>query len=230
MPTILITGANRGIGLELVRQYSADGWKVHACCREPGKAGDLENLQDNPGGKVTIHRLDVTGRAQVRLFAESLKGEPIDILMNNAGVYGSMEGFGKVDDKIWLYTLKVNTMAPMHVAEALADNVAASSKKLIATMSSKMGSIGDNTSGGYYIYRSSKAAVNIVMKSMALDLRERGITVVTLHPGWVRTDMGGTAAPLTVEQSVTGLRKVLEEVGPADSGRFLGWDGAEVPW
>ena len=230
MPTMLITGANRGIGLELTRQYAADGWKVHACCRESGKAGNLEALGRDSGGNVTIHGLDVTSREQVRRLADSLKGEPIDILMNNAGVYGSRDGFGEVDDRVWLYTLKVNTMAPLNVSHAFVDNVAASQRKIIATMSSKMGSIDDNTSGGNYVYRSSKAAVNIVMKSMAVDLKSRDITVITLHPGWVRTDMGGPGAPLTVEQSVTGLRKVLDGAGPTDSGRFLGFDGTEVPW
>jgi len=230
MPTILITGANRGIGLEMARQYSQDGWKVHACCRNPGRAGDLERLETGHGGRIAVHPLDVTDGGQVRALASALKGEPIDILVNNAGVYGERAGFGQVDDKVWLYSLKVNTMAPLHVSEALVDNVAAGDRKVIAVMSSKMGSIDDNTSGGHYVYRSSKAAVNIVMKSMAVDLSGRGITVVALHPGWVRTDMGGRSAPLMVEQSVSGLRAVLDGIGPADSGTFLGFDGSEVPW
>ncbi len=231
MPTTLITGTSRGIGLELTRQYAKDGWTVHACCRKPSDASALASLAAASEGRVHVHALDVTDGAQVRDLARRLSGESIDILINNAGVYGKPDGgFGAVDDKVWLYTLKVNTMAPLHVSEAFVDQVARSERRIIAVMTSKMGSIDDNTSGGHYIYRSSKAAVNIVARSMAIDLRDRGITALVIHPGWVRTDMGGPSAPLTVEQSVTGLRKVLDRVGPDDSGTFLAWDGSGIAW
>jgi len=232
MPATIITGANRGIGLELARQYLKDGWKVHACCRRPGEATELNRLAASDGeDRIVIHPLDVTDGAQIRSLVDRIDGEPVDVLINNAGVYGKPDGgFGAVDDKVWLHTLKVNTMAPLHVSEALLENVARGGRKLIVVMTSKMGSIDDNTSGGHYIYRSSKAAVNIVVRSMAIDLKERGITAVVIHPGWVRTEMGGAAAPLTVERSVTGIRQVLDRCGPSQSGRFLGWDGSEIPW
>ena len=230
MPTTLITGASRGIGLELCRQYAADGWTVHACCRRPDEAAELRRLSE-AGGRVILHELDVTDGRQIDAVAASLDGAPIDLLVNNAGVYGKPDGgFGAIDDRVWLYTLKVNTLAPLHVSEALAGNVAKSERRIIAVMTSRMGSIDDNTSGGSYIYRSSKAAVNMVVRSMAVDLARRGITAVVLHPGWVRTDMGGASAPLPVEQSVSGLRRVLAGLRPEDSGRFFAWDGAEVPW
>ena len=228
MHTTLITGANRGIGLELARQYASSGWTVHACCRKPPEAAALRAIA---GGRVTIHEMDVTDGKQIQQVARALDGAPIDILINNAGVYGKPDGgFGAIDDRVWLYTLKVNTMAPLHISEALADNVAHSERKIVAIMTSRMGSIDDNASGGSYIYRSSKAAVNMIAKTMAVDLERKGIIVVALHPGWVKTDMGGSSAPLPVDRCVEGLRKVLDRLRPEDSGRFLGWDGAEVPW
>lgn len=231
MPTILITGASRGIGLELARQAADDGWTIHACCRRPEAASDLQGLAAASAGHVVIHRLDVTDAARLGELADSLKQEPIDILLSNAGTFGPREAtFGHTDDAAWLDAFRVNTIAALHVAEAFADNVARSDRRIIATMSSKMGSVADNTSGGHYIYRSSKAALNIVTKSMAVDLKDRGITVVALHPGWVRTDMGGPQAPLSVKESVTGLRSVLDALGLPDTGRFFGYDGVEVPW
>ena len=230
MPSTLITGANRGIGLELCRQYAADRWTVHACCRNPGEATELRQLAES-GSRVTVHALDFTDGKQIRSVASAVGDAPIDILINNAGVYGKPDGgFGDIDDRVWLYTLKVNTLAPLHVSEAFAGNVARSERRVIAVMTSRMGSIDDNTSGGSYIYRSSKAAVNMIVKSMAVDLAGRGIVCVVLHPGWVRTDMGGRSAPLAVDKSVAGLRQVLSGLKPSDSGRFFGWDGAEVPW
>jgi len=232
MKRILITGANRGIGLEMARQYGQDsGWEVHACCRHPETADRLQRHARESGGRVTVHDLDVTDRAAIYDLARELGAKPIDILLNNAGAYGPRDsGLGNVDEKTWRDVFHVNTEAPLRMAEAFADHVASSDRRIIATMSSKMGSIADNSSGGHYIYRSTKAAVNIVMKSLSVDLEDRGITVLVLHPGWVRTDMGGSAAPLSVEQSVTGLRRVLDGAGLQESGRFLAYDGSEVPW
>ncbi|HEY3175426.1 MAG TPA: SDR family oxidoreductase [Candidatus Polarisedimenticolia bacterium] len=231
MRTVLVTGANRGIGLELARQYATDGWRVHACCREPGSARELDLLQRASGGRVIPHRLDVTDAARIHALAAQLAGQPIDILLNNAGVYGTQgESFGNLAESDWIEVLRVNTLAPFRMAEAFVEHVAASGMKLFATISSKMGSIDDNTSGGRYAYRSSKAAVNMVTRSLAVDLRGRGITAVVLNPGWVRTRMGGAGAPLAVEESVGRIRAVLDRVTPAQSGQFLDHDGSVIPW
>lgn len=231
METILVTGANRGIGLELVRQFSREGWRVHACCRRPREAADLSALAKAAADRVTVHRLEVTDAAALAELARRLKDEAIDILMNNAGIYGRDRAPGGLpDEKAWLEVLRVNTIAPLRIASALIEPVARSRRRVIASMSSRMGSIQDNRSGGYHPYRASKAALNMVMKSLSVDLAGRGITAVVLSPGWVRTDMGGSGAPLSVEQSVTGLRRVLLSLTPADTGRFIEHDGSDVPW
>ncbi len=229
--TVMITGANRGIGLEFARQYSADGWRVHACCREPGRAEQLNRMARASDGRVTVHRLDVTDASAARALASELDDESIDVLINNAGVYGpERQPFGDINETEWVDVLRVNAIAPLKVSEAFVEHVARSRRKTIAVVSSLMGSIADNGSGGYYIYRSSKAAANIVTKSMAVDLKPRGIVAVVLHPGWVRTDMGGPSATTSPEQSVSGLRKVLDRLTPADSGRFYDYTGEALPW
>ena len=231
MPTILITGANRGIGLELTRQYAADGWTVHACCRFPEKAHELQALAA-ADSNVHVHPLDVTDAAQREALAAHLKGTPIDILLNNAGVYGDWDcqGFGASSIDEWEKVFRVNTIAPMQMMERFVDNVAVSGRRIIANMSSKMGSIADNGSGGSYLYRSSKAALNAVVMSAARDLADKGITVVVLHPGWVRTDMGGPNGEMSVEESATALRLNLASLTEADSGRFIDIDGSTIPW
>jgi len=232
MPTIMITGANRGIGLELVRQYAADGWNVLACCRSPENAHDLNKLAAASAGKVTVYLLDVTNAAQRTALAAQLKSQPIDILFNSAGVSGSWstQGFGQCQADEWLEVLNINVITPMLMMQDFAANVALSERKIIANMSSKMGSITDNTSGGSYVYRSSKAALNMVNKSAAHDLARKGISVVLLHPGWVRTDMGGPNGELSVEESVTALKRNLATVTLADSGRLLDIDGSTIAW
>lgn len=231
MPTLLITGANRGLGLEFVKQYAAAGWRVLACCRAPADAEALQALADASQGRVTLHALDVVDFSDIDALARQLRGTPIDLLINNAGIYPDRHGgFGQTDYDAWVLAFLVNTMAPMKMAEAFIGNLELGQGKTIATVSSKMGSVADNTSGGGYLYRSSKAAVNIVVKSLSLDLAARGIRAVVLHPGWVRTDMGGPNALITAETSVAGMRDVIERLTAADSGRFIGFDGEEVPW
>lgn len=232
MSTALITGANRGIGLELIRQYAADGWRVLACCRQPDSADALNKLALQHPGLVHIHQLDVSDLAQIDHLAKALADESIDLLMNNAGVYSDddFKGFGHTNYEKWMHAFQVNTMAPLKMAEAFVKQVAKSEKKIIATISSKMGSIDDNTSGGAYLYRSSKVAVNMVVKSLSLDLKDQGITAVVFNPGWVLTDMGGPNAVIPVEQSVRGLRKVIGQLTQADSGKFFNYDGAEIAW
>jgi len=230
MPVILLTGANRGLGLELAHQYAKDNWRVIACCRDPENAHNLKQLAtDMP--QLTLHMLDVQNADHLQSLADSFKEQPIDILLNNAGVYGQKDAyFGNTDSDRWLNTFKINTIAPMKIMEAFVDNVAASEIRIIASMSSKMGSIADNSSGGSYVYRSSKSALNMVMASAAIDLQPRGITSVILHPGWVRTDMGGPNGEMSVEESVTAMRRTLAGITAKDNGCFFEIDGSIIPW
>ncbi|MGI8738565.1 MAG: SDR family NAD(P)-dependent oxidoreductase [Gammaproteobacteria bacterium] len=169
------------------------------------------NWADASAGAVSVHRLDVTNADHRASLVEALRDVSIDILVNNAGVYGPRDAdFGQTDENRWLATFAVNVIAPMQLCEALVENVARSRRKVIASISSQMGSIEDNSSGGHYVYRASKAALNAVMKSMAIDLGPRGITAVILHPGWVKTDMGGSNALISAAESVSGMRATLD--------------------
>jgi NAD(P)-dependent dehydrogenase (short-subunit alcohol dehydrogenase family) len=208
-PTALITGVSRGLGKELARQYAADGWKVIGTERRD---------------------MDMNDVAQIQRFAAKLKGEPIDLLFCNAGISGK-KGMapGSFDFASWEEVLRVNLLGPAALAEALIDNVAASERRTIAMMSSRLGSISES-SGMTLPYSTSKAALNMLVKGLAATLGARGIIVVALSPGWVRTDMGGEGAPLSPEASVRGLRKVIGGLKPADSGKFLSHDGSAIPW
>lgn len=229
-PTLLITGSNRGIGLELVRQYAQVGWNIHACCRQPDSADALKKLAETSDA-ITIHGLDVGDDNHIRSLAQKLSGQPIDILFNNAGIYGQGDAyFGNTNEQKWLECFRINSIAPLKILEALVDNVAGSKHKLVATMSSKMGSMADNGSGGSYVYRSSKAAVNAIMKSAAIDLAPQGIKVAILHPGWVQTDMGGPNAEISVTESANQLSAILEGVTLENSGSFFDIDGNIIPW
>ena len=225
MPTLLITGANRGIGLALLRGFAADGWRIHACCRQPDKAKELKAVE----GDIRLHRVDVTDGLRVAGLARGLADEAIDLLINNAGIFGPRTGFAQTDYDDWLKVLSVNTLAPLRLVERFVEHVGRSERKLVVNVSSRMGSISQN-SGGAYIYRSSKAALNAVTKALSADLAGRGITVVAVHPGWVQTDMGGAGADIPVETSAAGLRQVIDGLTPKDSGRFLNYDGEEIPW
>ena len=209
MPTALITGAGRGLGKELARQYETEGWRVIG---------------------TTRREFDVTDFAQIRRFSAGLKGAPIDLLFCNAGISGKRgTSIGSFDYDSWQEVLRVNVLGAAAVAEAFVDNVAASEGKRIAFMSSRLGSIAQ-ASGHTLPYASSKAALNMVVKAFSVLLAPRGIIVLALHPGWVRTDMGGAGAPLEPGESVRGLRKVIDGATSADSGRFLSHDGAGIPW
>ncbi|HWA44102.1 MAG TPA: SDR family oxidoreductase [Hypericibacter adhaerens] len=223
MHTVLVTGANRGIGLEFVRQYAEEGWKIHACCRDPKNAEALAAIK----GDITIHRLDVTDDKQIAHLVKELKGDAIDIVINNAGVGG---GDDSTDPEEWLKVFQINSIAPVRVAEALLPNLEMGSGKIVASLTSRMGSIADNGSGGSYAYRSSKAALNAAMKSLAIDWHRRGIIVVVAHPGWVKTDMGGPSALISPQRSVSGLRQKLSALKLADSGGFFNYDGSVLPW
>ena len=226
---LLITGANRGIGLEFVRQYASAGYRIIACCREPLKATALNTLAASSRGKVIVHALDVSDFTQIERLAEELKGQAIDLLINNAGFYPS-GALGSIDYAEWQKAFLVNTMAPARMVECFVEHIAASRQHKIATLSSKMGSIADNGSGGSYLYRTSKTAVNMLMKNLAIELKPRGIATCTLHPGWVQTDMGGANALITTQQSVAGMRSVIDQLSPENGGRFIGYDGKEIPW
>jgi NAD(P)-dependent dehydrogenase (short-subunit alcohol dehydrogenase family) len=230
MPTTLVTGANRGLGLELARQYAADGWRVHACCREPDRAEALASLaRAEPA--IAIHRLDVTNGGAIEHLADSLQDECLDLLINNAGIYGRKGvTIGDIDPAEWMQVLVINTIAPAMVAQAFLPQLLRAEHPVLATISSKVGSLADNSSGRNYPYRSSKAAANQVIKSLSIDLRDRGVITVALHPGWVQTDMGGPSALISAKQSVEGMRRVLAGLGPESSGRFFAFDGQEIPW
>jgi len=239
MWTVLITGASRGLGLELARQYLADGWRVLAGARQPSAATELNELAAGSAGRMTVHALDVTDHAQSDALARTLAGVPVDVLINCAGVMGhqsfaekgmGMQRFGTTDYADWLETLRINLLGPMKVAEAFVEHVAASEQKKIITLTSILGSMASNQVGGLYAYRSSKAGVNAVMKSMAIDLGRRGIVAIPLHPGWVRTALGGPRADLDAATSAAGMRRVIAALTPAQSGRYLQWDGRELPW
>jgi NAD(P)-dependent dehydrogenase (short-subunit alcohol dehydrogenase family) len=226
--TVLITGANRGIGLALATQYAADGWQVLACCRQPQAAPSLQALAANHSN-VKILALDVGDFKQIESLAMTLHNTPIDVLINNAGIYPE-SSFGDSDETAWAQAFKINSMAPLKMAEAFITNLTKSQLKKVATLSSKMGSIDDNTSGESYIYRSSKTAVNMVMRNLALDLSPYGISVVTLHPGWVRTEMGGPNGLIDAPESAAGMRKVIEQLNLTNSGKFIAFDGKEIAW
>ena len=217
MPTVLITGANRGIGLEFARQYSADGWDVVATVRE--SSPDLGALE------IRIETLDMTDLNAVSSFGEQL--DSLDVLVANAGTYGPKSPDTGEEGEGWLQTLAINTVAPYLLARSVLPLVSKASGKLVA-ITSRMGSIDDNTSGGFVAYRSSKSALNSAWKSLAID--NRGVTCAVLHPGWVQTRMGGSSAPLGPEQSVAGMRKVIERLGPDQSGGFFSYDGSEISW
>lgn len=222
MPTILITGANRGLGLEFARQYAAAGWRVLATVRDPlsGKAAS------DAGAEVYV--ADVSDPASVQRLKGALAGVELDVLLNNAGIYGENQSFGAVDPDGFMKVMRTNALAPLKMAEAFADQL--TGRKIIATVSSLMGSIAENTSGNFYAYRASKAAVNMIMKTLALDLAARGVTAIALSPGWVQTDMGGPSAPLTPPEAIAGMRAVLDKVSLNDSGKFFHFDGRELPW
>jgi NAD(P)-dependent dehydrogenase (short-subunit alcohol dehydrogenase family) len=231
MPSTLITGANRGLGFEFARQYLADGWQVYAACRNPQSASELRRLADASDDKLQILALDVIDPVSVQAAAAKLDGQAIDLLLNNAGIGGPRgQSVGNIDYEAWAKVLDVNTMGPLRVSEAFVDQVAQSERKLIVIITSGMGSLADNTSGGAYAYRSSKAAVNMVMRSLAIDLAPRGIACVVINPGWVLTDMGGPHATLTTAESVKKLRRLIETLGPGQSGKFFNYDGREYAW
>jgi NAD(P)-dependent dehydrogenase (short-subunit alcohol dehydrogenase family) len=222
--TVLVTGANRGIGLELVRQLRAQGHQVIGTARNPAEASELKET-----GAMLVS-LDVADSNSVRAMAEKLKGQKIDLLINNAGIMGhSAKSFAETDFDEVITTFDVNSLGPMRVTQALLPNLMAGKGKTVVQISSTMGSI-TNNGGGYYGYRASKSALNMLNKSLALELADMGITSIVLHPGWVQTRLGGAGAAITTQESVSGMLLVIDGLGPEDTGRFLDYQGKELPW
>lgn len=234
MPSILITGSNRGLGLEWARQYAQEGWRVFATCRHPAEADSLKELAGQYPA-VSIHRLDVTVVEDIRGLYWELEEEPVDILLGNAAVYleKNMAGFGSICYHDWLRTLEVNTMGTVRVAEFFVQNITRSRKRLIVAVTSHMGSIADMGDPGEpssYYYRSSKAALNAVMHGLSAKLKSQGIGVLLLHPGGVETRMGPRRG-ISTEESVRGMRGIVEEFElERDTGRFVKYDGTPMLW
>ncbi|HEX8064621.1 MAG TPA: SDR family oxidoreductase [Allosphingosinicella sp.] len=222
MPRVLVTGAGRGIGLELARQYAVAGWDVVATVRDPGKAAGLAGLG------VRVEALDMRDFAALAAFPDRLGGRPLDLFIANAGLSQAKSIRGVEDAEGWQEVHAVNAVAPTLLAESLLPLVEAAGGRM-AAISSRMGSIEDS-SGGYIGYRASKAALNAAWRALALGWRGRPVTLVLLHPGWVQTDMGGPQAPLAVEESVAGMRRVIAGLPRSGSGAFVDYRGEPVPW
>jgi NAD(P)-dependent dehydrogenase (short-subunit alcohol dehydrogenase family) len=225
----VVTGANRGIGLELVRQLKARGDEVEACAREPEEARELKEIG------VRVHRVDVRNADNVRALASSIGDAPVDLLFNVAGVNGGpKQSIRQMAEDLELRdvidTFDVNAVGALRVAVALLPALRRGTAKKIVNITSGMGSITDNGSGGYYAYRMSKAALNMASKSLAVDLKGEGIISFVINPGWVQTDMGGRGATISVGDSVAAILRETEKATIADSGEFLNWNGKRYPW
>lgn len=222
MPLALITGANRGLGLEFARQYAGAGWEVIGGCRHPKAAGDLSQL-------ATAVKLDVTDARDVTALSKRLAATTIDVLVCNAGTAGARAAvLAATTQADFDSVMRTNVLGPMWVTAALAHRVAAGGK--LAYLSSRMGSIGAMANAGSAAYRASKAALNAIVKAVALELAPRGVVALALHPGWVKTGMGGPGADIDVQTSVAGMRAVLDRAGVRESGRFFDYTGKELPW
>ena len=229
--TVVVTGCNRGIGLEFVRQLLPRGDRIFAGARIPENAPELMELAQKHPEQITVVPLDVTQPAQRANLAATVGEQGVDLLILNAGVYGPhQDRLGATDEEAWLETFRVNTIAPRQLVEVFLPQLRRAESAQIALITSKMGSMGDNGSGGAYIYRSSKAALNAVGVSMARDLKREGISTLILHPGWVKTDMGGPNAEITVTESVQSMLRTLDRATDADNGRYIDIDGTTIPW
>ena len=231
MSRYVITGTNRGIGLEFVKQLLAQGHDVVANARDPDAVPALQTLSRQHKPQLTLMPLDLSIESGIQAFARTVAQQPVDVLINNAGVYGPRDAeLGKLRGRDWSDVLWVDVIAPMLLTQALLPALRQGTDKRIAFLSSKMGSIADNSSGGSYVYRSAKTALNQTVKSLAIDLQNEGFVVLPLHPGWVQTDMGGPGALIDTQTSVSGLLKLIQECPTADSGKFFAYNGQPIPW
>ena len=230
MTSVLITGANRGLGFGFVKSFLAKNVNVICTTRNISRSKELLEYKKDHPNNLEILELDLLEENSENILSDLLSDKPIDIFINNAGVGNSNQRFGVVSSKPWLDVLKVNLITPLTLTQSIIENIKKGSERKIYFLSSQLGSIGDNTSGGMYIYRSSKTALNQVVKSLSVDLKPMGITVISLHPGWVKTDMGGPNAPVQIDESVKGMMKVIETTDINNTGTFLNYDGKELPW
>ncbi len=240
MPTVLVTGAGRGLGLEFARQYANERWQVLACARDPHASAELTTLAEQSSGRVELHTLDLLDFATIDALAQQLADRAIDVLINNAGTMGSrssardalaLSKFGASDYADWERMFRINAFAPMKMAEAFIGHIARSEHKKLISVTSIMASMTRNSIGGLYGYRASKAALNAIVRSLGIDLgRKFGVTAVVIHPGWVRTAMGGERADIDAPTSVSGMRRVIAGLTKEHGGRFWMYDGSELPW
>jgi NAD(P)-dependent dehydrogenase (short-subunit alcohol dehydrogenase family) len=229
MANVLITGANRGIGLALTRLYAEDANTVFAFCRTPQSAEKLNELAARSSGRVRVHAMDVADESSIKVAAGAVKDLPIDILINNAGIRGgNNQSLENIDTSDWIEAFKVMTIGPFRVVQAFLKNLKAAKNPKIMSISTQIAATTWPT-GGFYGYASTKAALNRVMLGLAHDLKDQ-VIVNLIHPGWVKTDMGGAAADITAEESAAGIRKVIASVSNADSGKFYKWNGDLHPW
>lgn len=230
MTIYCITGANRGIGLNLTQQLLARGETIIATARDPDRATELRALAQHNTGKIDVFALDVTSDASVAAFASALGDRTIDVLVNNAGTIGRHpQSTSEMDFEGFLETLNTNTVGPLRVIQAVIRNLKRSSAPKIATISSMMGSM-SYAKSDTLAYRVSKAGVNKVMQAVDTDMKPQGVAVLTLHPGWVRTDMGGAGADIAPEESASGIIARIDELSLSHSGRFLNYDGSVREW
>ena len=227
LPSVLITGANRGLGLALVQHYLNHRWQVHAACRR--RTGALDGLSQD--SNLSIHSVDVDNEKSINELANDLSGVAIDVLINNAGISGkSPVPLQDVDAEDFMACLRTNALGPLLMSRALASQVAKSKRRIIANISSRLGSIENNDWGRWYVYGTSKTALNRVSVALAQTLRAQGITVAALHPGWVSTDMGGPEGSVTPHQSAQGVASVIDSLCLENSGHFYDYTGAKWPW
>ena len=230
MATILVTGANRGLGIEFVKQYLNGGNEVIATYRNENSSINLIEMSKERSN-LKLLQLDVSSNKSLNSFEENLGDTPIDIFINNAGVYGPRNSsFGNVDEKNWIPAIKVNAIAPILMTQLIIKNIRSGADKKLIYITSKMGSIDDNKGGGSYVYRSSKTALNSVVKSLSVDLENEGIVVALIHPGWVKTDMGGPNALIEKDMSVRRMTEVISNLDISSTGNFYNYDGSIILW
>lgn len=230
MATVVITGANRGIGLELAKQYAEGGDRVYAFCRSPAAAEALNAAAAGSEGRLSVHAMDVGDPASIAAGAAELGDTPVDVLINNAGVVGgAKQGLEDIDFDAWIDAFKIMTIGPFRVAQALLKNLRAAGGAKIMTVTSQLGA-STWPFGGMYAYSTAKAGVNKVMQILALDLKADGVIASMIHPGWVKTDMGGPGADITAQESAAGIKSVIGGLTPADTGKFYKWNGDIHPW